>query len=56
MDIQNIESKEILIILGIIWIIVGTIVYENNGITGFGLILLIIGLINKYFKKFIHNH
>lgn len=51
MEIQNIKPEEVFLTLGIIWILIGTLIYNNYGITSFGIIILIIGLITKYTKN-----
>ena len=49
---QTQKAYDIFIVLGVVWVIVGLLIYQNPSVWPLGFIFLIIGLIGKYgFKK-----
>ncbi|NNE02978.1 MAG: hypothetical protein HKN52_07415 [Eudoraea sp.] len=42
------DSIKVFIVLGVVWLLVGLVIYPNTGIWPLGFLFLIIGLILKY--------
>jgi uncharacterized membrane protein len=48
---KNQKLNDVFLVLGLVWVIVGFIIYQNSSVWPLGFIFLIIGLIGKFGRK-----
>ena len=50
-NMKNQKVNDVFLVLGLVWVIVGFIIYQNSAVWPLGFIFLIIGLIGKFGRK-----
>ena len=48
---KNQKVNDVFLVLGLVWVIVGFIIYQNSAVWPLGFIFLMIGLIGKFGGK-----